>query len=160
MPVAAHVPRRPAWPAELYAARESGNPRRRPPEGRDSHGERHPGGWRFRVGAWGMSDVIGPVTLINEEGHVPLSGASDVSTQTRQLVDDEVRHMIEQAHEQVTQLMSARRTQLDALATALLQRETLEQDEVYAAAGIDLADKSGAWRPGESSQPKPQGSPA
>ena len=91
---------------------------------------------RNMVGLWGMSDVIGPVTVISEEPQLPLPGASDISPVTRQLVDEEVRHLIENAHEQVTQLMSANRDKLDALAQALLEHETLEQDEAYAAAGI------------------------
>ena len=91
---------------------------------------------RNMVGVWGMSDVIGPVTVITEEGQLPLPGASDISPVTQQLVDEEVRHLIEQAHEQVTQLMTANRDKLDALANALLEHETLEQDEAYAAAGI------------------------
>ena len=86
---------------------------------------------------WGMSDVIGPVTVITENGQLPLPGASDISPVTQQLVDEEVRRLIENAHEQVTQLMSANRDKLDALAGALLERETLEQDEAYAAAGIE-----------------------
>ena len=96
---------------------------------------------RNMVGAWGMSDVIGPVTVITDEGQLPFPGASDISPQTQQLVDEEVRHLIEQAHEQVTQLMSAHRDQLDSLATALLERETLEQEEAYAAAGIEVSSE-------------------
>ena len=92
---------------------------------------------RNMVGVWGMSDVIGPVTVIAEDVQLPLPGASDISPVTQQLVDEEVRHLIENAHEQVTQLMSANRDKLDALAQALLERETLEQDEAYAAAGIE-----------------------
>ena len=92
---------------------------------------------RSMVGLWGMSDVIGPVTVITEDHQLPLLGDSDISQVTRQLVDEEVRHLIEQQHEQVTQLMSANRDKLDALANALLERETLEQDEAYAAAGIE-----------------------
>ena len=71
---------------------------------------------RSMVGLWGMSDVIGPVTVITEDGQLPLPGASDISPVTQQLVDEEVRHLIETAHEQVTQLMSANRDKLDALA--------------------------------------------
>jgi cell division protease FtsH len=92
---------------------------------------------RNMVGLWGMSDVIGPVTVITEDRQLPLPGASDISPVTQQLVDEEVRHLIEAAHEQVTQLMSANRSKLDALAQALLEHETLEQDEAYAAAGIE-----------------------
>jgi cell division protease FtsH len=91
---------------------------------------------RNMVGLWGMSDVIGPVTVITEDSQLPLPGASDTSPVTQQLVDEEVRHLIEQAHEQVTQLMSSNRDKLDALAEALLENETLEQDEAYATAGI------------------------
>jgi cell division protease FtsH len=98
---------------------------------------------RNMAGAWGMSDVIGPVTVIADEGAVPFPGASQVSPQTQQLLDEEVRHLIEQAHEQVTQLMSGHRDQLDALATALLEHETLEQEEAYAAAGIEVSGAAG-----------------
>jgi cell division protease FtsH len=91
---------------------------------------------RNMVGLWGMSDVIGPVTVITEEGQMPLPGASDISPVTQQLVDEEVRDLIAQAHDQVTQLMSSHRDQLDALADALLAHETLDQDDAYAAAGI------------------------
>ena len=91
---------------------------------------------RSMVGLWGMSDVIGPVTVITEDGQLPLPGASDISPVTQQLVDEEVRHLIEDAHEQVTHLMSANRDKLEGLAEALLGHETLEQDEAYAAAGI------------------------
>ena len=94
---------------------------------------------RSMVGLWGMSDVIGPVTVITEDGHLPIPGASDISPQTQQLVDEEVRHLIEEQHEQVTQLMSTHRDELEALADALLEHETLEQDEAYAAAGVEAA---------------------
>jgi len=97
---------------------------------------------RNMVGVWGMSDVIGPVTVITEDGQLPIPGASDISPVTQQLVDEEVRHLIENAHEQVTQLMSASRDKLDALAGALLENETLEQDEAYAAAGIQLPGRA------------------
>ncbi len=96
------------------------------------------------VGLWGMSHVIGPVTVIPEEGQMRFPGASDVSPQTQQLVDDEVRHLIDDAHEQVTQLMSANRERLDSLADALLEHETLEQDDAYAAAGVQVTGEAPA----------------
>jgi cell division protease FtsH len=99
---------------------------------------------RNMVGLWGMSHVIGPVTVIPDEGHMPFPGASDVSPKTQQLVDEEVRRMIEDAHEQVTQLMSANRARLDSLVGALLEHETLEQDEAYAAAGIEMTGETPA----------------
>jgi cell division protease FtsH len=86
--------------------------------------------------------VIGPVTVITEEGQMPLPGASDISPVTQQLVDEEVRHLIARAHEQVTQLMSSHRGQLDALAEALLAHETLDQDDAYAVAGLPPPEQS------------------
>jgi len=91
-----------------------------------------------------MSRVIGPVTVISEEGQLPFPGASDVSPQTQQLVDEEVRHVIDDAHEEVTQLMSANRHRLDSLVDVLLDHETLEQDEAYAAAGIQMPGQTPA----------------
>jgi cell division protease FtsH len=99
---------------------------------------------RNMVGLWGMSHVIGPVTVISEEAQLPFPGVSDVSPQTQQLVDDEVHHLIEDAHERVTQLMSANRDRLDSLVDALLEHETLEQDEAYAAAGIPVPGETPA----------------
>ena len=99
---------------------------------------------RNMVGLWGMSHVIGPVTVIPDEGQLPFPGASDVSPQTQQLIDEEVRHLIDDAHEQVTRLMSANRQRLDSLVEALLEQETLEQDEAYAAAGIQAARETPA----------------
>ena len=99
---------------------------------------------RNMVGLWGMSQVIGPMTVIPEEGQLPFPGASEVSPQTQQLVDEEVRRLIDDSHEQVTKLMSANRERLDSLVDALLERETLEQDEAYAAAGIAMTGETPA----------------
>jgi cell division protease FtsH len=92
---------------------------------------------RNMVGLWGMSDVIGPLVVIGEDGQVPVyPGGEPISPATRELVDKEVRHLVEEAHEQATQLLSANRERLDALAQSLLDNETLEQEEAYAAAGM------------------------
>ncbi len=92
---------------------------------------------RNMVGLWGMSDVVGPVAVITEDSGLGIPGASEISPVTQQLVDEEVRHLIETAHEEVTKLLGADVEKLDALAQALLAQETLEQDEAYAAAGIE-----------------------
>jgi cell division protease FtsH len=95
------------------------------------------------VGLWDMSDVVGPLVVIGENGQVPLYlGAEEISPATRQLVDEEVRHLVEDAHEQVTRLLSANRGKLDALVQALLDHETLDQDEAYPTAGIQPENMS------------------
>jgi cell division protease FtsH len=51
-------------------------------------------------------------------------------------VDEEVRRLVEDAHKEVTQLLSDHRDQLESLAQALLKAETLDAIDAYAAAGV------------------------
>jgi cell division protease FtsH len=95
---------------------------------------------RMMVGRWGMSDVIGPVAVLPRETIGPLlPGVSEASETTHRLVDEEVRRIVEEADAEVRDLLRGRRDQLDALASALLEAETLDQDAAYAAAGIAMA---------------------
>jgi cell division protease FtsH len=92
---------------------------------------------RQMVGRWGMSDKLGPVTLLPSEAQGPfLPGAAETSPQTQWLVDQEVQQLIEDAHASVTQLISTRRDALERLARALLKAETLDGPDAYAAAGV------------------------
>jgi cell division protease FtsH len=94
---------------------------------------------RQMVGRWGMSDALGPVTVLPSDGQGPLlPGTSETSEATRRLIDEEVRRLVEGAHEDVTRLLSDHREQLDALAQALLKSETLDALDAYAAAGVPL----------------------
>jgi cell division protease FtsH len=95
---------------------------------------------RNMVGLWGMSETIGPVAVVPEEPQTAyLPGGAETSQATAQLVDEEVRRIVEDAREGVTHLLVDHRRQLDALVEALLARETLDEDEAYAAAGIEHA---------------------
>jgi cell division protease FtsH len=92
---------------------------------------------RQMVGRWGMSETIGIVAVIPADGQGPLlPGVSEVSERTRQLVDEEVRRIVGAAHEEVVELLRENRDKLDSLADALLEHETLDQPDAYAAAGI------------------------
>ncbi len=92
---------------------------------------------RHMVGRWGMSPEVGPVTVIPMDGMGPLlPGASETSEATQQLVDREVRRIIETAHTEVTELVRSHRSQLDSLAAGLLEHETLDEADAYAAAGL------------------------
>ena len=94
---------------------------------------------RQMVGRWGMSDKLGPVTLLPSDGQSPfLPGASETSPQTQWLVDQEVQALIEDCHAQVTQLLTEHRSQLDDLTHALLAAETLDAADAYAAAGVPM----------------------
>jgi cell division protease FtsH len=91
---------------------------------------------RAMVGEWGMSDLIGPVAVTASEQPAGWMG-SEASPATQQLVDEEVRRIVEDAHTEVTKLLAANRDRLDALARALLEHETLDESEARAAAGIE-----------------------
>jgi cell division protease FtsH len=92
---------------------------------------------RQMVGRWGMSDAIGTVAVLPSDGQGPLlPGVAEVSPETQQLIDEEVRRLIAQAHEETIALLRENRDKLDSLAQALLEHETLDQDDAYAAAGI------------------------
>jgi cell division protease FtsH len=94
---------------------------------------------RQMIGRWGMNDKIGPVAVLPSENSGPLlPGVSEVSPQTQYLVDQEVQHLVEEAHADVLQLLSDHRDQLDSLAKALLAAETLDAVDAYAAAGAPM----------------------
>jgi cell division protease FtsH len=92
---------------------------------------------RQMVGRWGMSDKLGPLTLLPSDGQGPfLPGAAETSPQTHWLVDQEVQHLVEEAHAKVTQLLTEHRSQLESLTKALMADETLDGADAYAAAGV------------------------
>ncbi len=92
---------------------------------------------RSMVGRWGMSREIGPITVIPMDGMSPwLPGSSESSDATQRLVDEEVRRIVETAHNEVTELLREHRPNLDALVGALLEHETLDEADAYAAAGL------------------------
>jgi cell division protease FtsH len=94
---------------------------------------------RQMVGRWGMSEAIGPIAVIPSDAQGPLlPGVSEVSQATQQTIDAEVRRIVDEAHQAVTRLLSDHRDKLDSLTERLLEKETLDQDEAYEAAGVPL----------------------
>src|ERR1700733_10966458 len=82
---------------------------------------------RQMVGRWGMSEAVGPIAVLPADGDgMFLPGVSATSESTQRLLDEEVRKLVESAHEEVTRLLLAHREQLDSLAQALLKTETLD----------------------------------
>ena len=101
---------------------------------------------RQMVGRWGMSSVIGPIAAIPRDGVASyFPGAAEISPETQALIDGEVHRIIDEAHAEVTTLLRDNRDQLDALASALLEHETLDEAAAYEAAGVsrDLATAEG-----------------
>jgi cell division protease FtsH len=100
---------------------------------------------RQMVGRWGMSDALGPISVIPRDGSGPfLPGVAEVSPETQKLLDAEVRRIVADAHAEVVTLLTENRARLDALARALLEHETLDEDDAYAAAGVTRPQKTPA----------------
>jgi len=104
---------------------------------------------RQMIGRWGMSDVIGPVTVLPPPGQESPLGLDGVAPATKELVDREVRKIVESCHTEALSQLRAHRPQLDSLANRLLQTETLDEADAYAAAGINPSDAPGAVARGE-----------
>ena len=88
---------------------------------------------RQMIGRWGMSEAIGFITVLPAEGRGPFQ-TSETSEATQRIVDEEMRRLIDAAHAEVTAALSAHRDQLETLARALLEHETLDEIDAYAAA--------------------------
>jgi len=94
---------------------------------------------RRMVGRWGMSEAVGPVSVLpGPQVQSPFfPGAGDASEQTRQLVDAEVRRIIDECYEEAVSQLRLHRNKVEALAQALLERETLDEVDAYQVAGIE-----------------------
>jgi cell division protease FtsH len=96
---------------------------------------------RGMVGRWGMSDAIGPIAVTDGRQNGPLlPGVSPASEPTQELVDQEVRRIVDESEHEVIELLTRERDRLESLANALLERETLDQPEAYEVAGVPLPD--------------------
>jgi len=102
---------------------------------------------RRMVTEFGMSDVIGPISYAAEEESVFLgrdfaSRGRDYSDTVAKQIDDEVRKFILDAHDEAKRMLTERRDLLEKLALALLERETLDAEDVDAImTGRDLLTK-------------------
>jgi len=106
---------------------------------------------RQMVGRWGMSENVGLVTVLPRPGSEqgPLAGLDPnaPSESTRELVDTEVRRIVDECYERALDRLRENRDRLDSLAKALLENETLDERDAYAAAGFDRPPAAAADRP-------------
>ncbi len=107
---------------------------------------------RQMVGRWGMSPELGPVSLLPGPSHQPTFGfdAEEPAPATLELLDAEVRRLMDEGDERARRILAEHRAQLDTLVHALLAAETLDAAEAYKAAGIPLSpDGNGSIAPVE-----------
>jgi cell division protease FtsH len=86
---------------------------------------------RRMVCEWGMSEAIGPLTFRAPQ---PLGGQPGqiLSEATATLIDAEVKKLVQSAADTARQLLTDHRPVLEALTSALLERETLNRDDIRA----------------------------
>jgi cell division protease FtsH len=69
-------------------------------------------------------------------------GVDSTSESTRELVDQEVRRIVEECYERACRMLGENRDRLESLTQALLERETLDEDDALQAAGFDRRPKA------------------
>jgi cell division protease FtsH len=89
---------------------------------------------RSMVGRWGMSERIGTLSVLPAEGDPRLAGVSDGLLDA---VDEEVRRITDECYAEARRLLRENRAKLDAIVAQLLIHESLDEPEIYAAAGIE-----------------------
>src|SRR5688572_19040721 len=99
---------------------------------------------RRMVTRWGMSEKLGTVQLTPREN--PFLGGSGgygtvkpYSEETARTIDEEVLRIIDESHEEALRLLTKHRGELDALAQALLEHETLDEEEILEVTGLPPA---------------------
>ena len=89
---------------------------------------------RGMVTEYGMSDILGPLTLGQRQGEVFLgrdfASQPDYSDQVAFEIDSEVRRLIDEAHDEALDILQTERQTLDRIAAALIEHETIEKDDL------------------------------
>ncbi len=99
---------------------------------------------RRMVTRWGMSEKLGMVQLAPRDNPY-LGGSGDYgaskpfSEETGRIIDAEVLKIIGESHEEAKRLLNEHRRQLDALASALITKESLDEQEILEATGLPRA---------------------
>jgi cell division protease FtsH len=84
---------------------------------------------------WGMSEKVGPMTIAKKQSQVflgrDISQQENISEETAKLVDQEIREIVTKAHETAHQILNGKRKLMDILSNELLEKETLNAEELY-----------------------------
>jgi cell division protease FtsH len=104
------------------------------------------------VTRWGMSDALGPLQYSEPEEEVflgySMNRQRNLSNETAQLIDKEIRRVVEEGYSRAQQLLSENREELETLAKALLEYETLAGDEIKTILGGGTIDRGSTAKPG------------
>ena len=104
------------------------------------------------VTRWGMSDALGPLQYADPDEEVFLGYSVNrqrqMSNETAQAIDKEIRKVVEDGYERAKFLLTENKSELESLAQALLEYETLSGDEIKKVLAGEAIDRGGAKGPG------------
>ncbi|MFJ9373756.1 ATP-dependent zinc metalloprotease FtsH [Streptomyces sp. NPDC101455] len=89
---------------------------------------------RGMVARWGMSERVGRLSALPNDAQQAYGLAA--APQTLDVIDDEMRRIVDECYDEAIRKLGDHRDQLDALAAALLENETLEETDAYRIAGV------------------------
>jgi cell division protease FtsH len=103
---------------------------------------------RDMVTRWGLSEALGPLQYAEPEEEVFLgysvNRTRQMSNETAQLIDKEIRRIVDDAHEKAKTCLTENRDQLETLAQALLEYETLSGEEIKTLLDGGSIDRNGS----------------
>ncbi|QNM82459.1 ATP-dependent metallopeptidase FtsH/Yme1/Tma family protein [Sphingomonas sabuli] len=106
---------------------------------------------RDMVTRWGMSDTLGPLQYAEADEEVFLgynvNRQRQMSNETAQLIDKEIRRIVDEGYERAKTLLEQHRDELETLAQALLEYETLSGDEIKKLIAGDTIERGGKSGP-------------
>ncbi|MEP7306356.1 MAG: ATP-dependent zinc metalloprotease FtsH [Acidobacteriota bacterium] len=93
---------------------------------------------RHMVLRWGMSEKLGPINfIVRQDVDLPAAFQQQpYSEATSELIDAEIRRIVEESHGQADRLLAQHRAKLQALAQALVKAESLNAKEIHDATGL------------------------
>ena len=106
---------------------------------------------RDMVTRWGMSDALGPLQYAEADEEVFLGYSvnrqKNMSNETAQAIDNEIRRIVEAGYDRAKHLLTEHGDELEKLAQALLEYETLSGDEIKIVLDGGSIDRGGAKGP-------------
>jgi cell division protease FtsH len=93
------------------------------------------------VARWGMSERIGPLNFGDDEEVRPFATARPYSEATAELIDAEVRHIVDECFDQACSLLRDHRWRLDELTRALVAEDSINEDQILRVVGMRRDDE-------------------
>ncbi len=119
---------------------------------------------RRMVTRFGMSDKVGMMAVGDREQEIflgrEISQRRDVSERMSQMVDEEIKRLLDEAYDRALEILKMKRELLDRMVVVLLDRETIDREEVDAIMrGEDLPPRPPSMPPAAPLPPAPLATP-